>query len=193
MVCRITTWAIQCVEGNKQEKIQANVASYGCDQDFNLFKAGKNIQKEIEGMRAEMTGTINELLEAINNLKHEHQTQAVTKNKTAERQQAMVDEKRKTTASKMNGPTEERSRPQEADKQEIKRQMELDMGEREDGKEESSDRANQSKEVEEELDQHNEARTVDQRANQDEGEVEDQAGFEEVIYGETGKDKDNRS
>jgi Skp family chaperone for outer membrane proteins len=73
---------------------------YGCDQDFNIFKAGKNIQTEIEGMRAEMNGKINEMLEAINNLKREHQTRAVTKNRTAERQQAMADEKRRTTASK---------------------------------------------------------------------------------------------
>jgi Skp family chaperone for outer membrane proteins len=84
---------------------------YGCDQDFNLFKAGKSIQKEIEGMRAEMNGKINEMLEAINNLKHEHQTRAVTKNKTAEMQQAMADEKQRTTTLKRNGPTEERSRP----------------------------------------------------------------------------------
>ena len=32
---------------------------YGCKQDFVLFKAGKSMQKEIEGMRAEMNTKIN--------------------------------------------------------------------------------------------------------------------------------------
>jgi hypothetical protein len=47
--------------------------------------------------------------------------------------------------------------------------MELETGERQDGKEEASDRANQSKEAEEEPEQRNEARTVDQLSTKTRG------------------------
>jgi hypothetical protein len=65
--------------------------------------------------------------------------------------------------------------------------MEMEKKERRDREEESSAQASQSKEVEKELEQHNEVRVDDQRANQDEETVEDQAGFEEVIYGRNRK------
>jgi hypothetical protein len=39
---------------------------YGYEQDFILFKAGKSMQKETEGMRAEMNMKINEMTAAIN-------------------------------------------------------------------------------------------------------------------------------
>jgi hypothetical protein len=41
---------------------------YGREQDFILFKAGKSMQQEIEGMRAEMNTKINEMIAAINKL-----------------------------------------------------------------------------------------------------------------------------
>jgi hypothetical protein len=41
---------------------------YGCEQDFIFFKAGKSMQQELEGMRAEMNMKINEMIAAINKL-----------------------------------------------------------------------------------------------------------------------------
>jgi hypothetical protein len=38
---------------------------YGCEQDFILLKVGKSMQKEIEGMRAEMNMKINKMIVAI--------------------------------------------------------------------------------------------------------------------------------
>jgi hypothetical protein len=53
---------------------------YGCKQDFILFKARKSLQKEIEGMRAEMNMKMNEMIVAINKLKTEHQTRTFIRN-----------------------------------------------------------------------------------------------------------------
>ena len=75
---------------------------YGCEQDFILFKAGKSMQKEIEGMRAEMNMKINEMIEAINKLKCEHQTRTLVRNQPAAEQQAKADEARGTAIKNQN-------------------------------------------------------------------------------------------
>jgi len=64
---------------------------HGCEQDFILFKAGKSMQKEIEGMRAEMNMKVNEMIVAINKLKFEHQTRIFVRNQPVVNQQVKTD------------------------------------------------------------------------------------------------------
>jgi len=74
---------------------------YGYEQDFVLFKVGKSMQKETEGMRAEMNMKINEMIAEINKLKFEHQTRTLVRNQPAAEQRAKTDEARGTVIKKI--------------------------------------------------------------------------------------------
>jgi paraquat-inducible protein B len=124
---------------------------YGCEQDFILFKAGKNMQKAITGMRVEMNMKINEMIVVINKLKFEHQTSTFARNKPAAEQQVKTDEARGTVIKKSKDTTEEKTRPQESDMQRSNKQTEINN---EEAQEESTAQTGQSKEKGDETEQH---------------------------------------
>lgn len=65
---------------------------YGCEQDFILCEAGNSMQKEIEGMRAEMSVKINEMIVALITLKIKYQTRTFVRNQPMVEQEVKRDE-----------------------------------------------------------------------------------------------------
>ena len=121
------------------------------------------------------------MIEAINKLKCEHQTRTLVRNQPAAEQQAKADEARGTVIKKSKHPGKTRS--QEPDTQRANRQSEKSNEEREEGQGESPAQADQSEEKGVETEQHSETRAEEQSTNHDEGVMEEQEGFEEVVYG----------
>jgi hypothetical protein len=76
---------------------------YGCEEDFILFEAGKSMQQELEGMRAEMNIKINEMIAAINKLISDHQPNAFVRNQPAAEQNVKTDEVRETVITTPKG------------------------------------------------------------------------------------------
>jgi hypothetical protein len=108
---------------------------YVCVQDFILFKVGKSMQKETEGMRAEMNMTINEMIAAINKLKFEYQTRTFVRNQPVVNQQVTTDEAR---VPEIKDATEEKTRHQDSDTQRANNQTEISNEEGKEGQDEAS-------------------------------------------------------
>jgi hypothetical protein len=114
------------------------------------------MQKEIEGMRAQMNMNINEMIAAINTLKIEHQTRTFVRNQPTVERQVKTDEARGTAIKKSKETTEEKTRTQDSDTQRSNKQTEINNEDREGGQEESTAQISQSKETEDEMEQHTE-------------------------------------
>ena len=111
---------------------------YGCEQDFIFFKAGKRMQQELEGMRAEMNMTINEIIATINKLTSDHQTRAFVRNQPAVEQNVQTDEVRGTVITTSKDTTKEKTGPQKSEMHGPNKQMEIGNEERVGGETESN-------------------------------------------------------
>jgi hypothetical protein len=156
---------------------------YECEQDFIFFKAGKIMQQEPEGMRAEMNKKISEMITAVNKLTSDHQSNAFARNQPAAEQNVKTDKVRETVITTPKDTTKERTGPQKSDMHRPNNQTDINNEERVGVETESNAQTGQGKETEEETVQHTVTRVEEQTPKRDEGEMETQDEFKEVIYG----------
>jgi hypothetical protein len=142
------------------------------------------MQQELEGMRAEMNMKINEMIAAINKLTSDHQTRAFVRNQPSVKQNVKADEVRGTVITTSKDTTKEKTGPQKPDMHRPNKQTELSNEERVRGETYSNAQTSQGKETEEETVQHTVTRVEEQTPNHDEGKMEAQDEFKEVIYGQ---------
>jgi hypothetical protein len=96
------------------------------------------MQKQIEGMRAEMNMKVNEMIAAINKLKFEHQTRTFVRNWPAVNQQVKTDEARGPETKGSKDATEEKKRYQDSDMQRVNKQIEINNEEGDEGQDKAS-------------------------------------------------------
>jgi hypothetical protein len=141
------------------------------------------MQQEIEDMRAETNTKINEMIAAINKLTSEHQTRIFVRKQPEVEQNMKTDEARRTVITTSKDTTKEKTVPRKSEMHRPNKQTEISNEERVGREAESNAQSGQSKEMEEETVQHSVTRVEEQTPNHDEGEMETQDEFKEVIYG----------